>query len=291
MSKGVVIFGWDGATWREILIDAAGRLQIDIVSSGLPTGGATEATLATLATETKLEAVRALLASIAGIDFSTQTTLAALLTDLQAKADLTETQPVSAATLPLPTGAATAAHQVTMITALQLIDDLRTALSSIADDSLDVRLDGQTADVEVTQTTPADLTPGIEGWDGAAWRKLPLLWGYSDRYTELKSDVGVPAGDVDQLFSPVPEGEIWIVTSFAAYSGQANVTAVSMEAMCGGNYLVLARDPYTVANKHIAPFTPIILKEDDRLRVYWYAAAVGDSVVASANGYKMKIAE
>lgn len=40
---------------------------------------------------------------------ATQTTLAALLTELQLKADLTETQPVSLASVPLPTGAATEA--------------------------------------------------------------------------------------------------------------------------------------------------------------------------------------
>jgi hypothetical protein len=39
-----------------------------------------------------------------------------LLAELQLKADLTETQPVSAATLPLPTGAATSANQTTLIT-------------------------------------------------------------------------------------------------------------------------------------------------------------------------------
>jgi|GEM_PF-4731403 len=44
--------------------------------------------------------------------------------------------PISAAALPLPPGAATAANQVTMITALQLIDDLRNALDSVATDEL-----------------------------------------------------------------------------------------------------------------------------------------------------------
>lgn len=67
-------------------------------------------------TETTLEAARVLLASIAGEDFATQTTLAALLTELQLKADLSETQPVSAASLPLPTGAATEAKQDSGIT-------------------------------------------------------------------------------------------------------------------------------------------------------------------------------
>lgn len=56
----------------------------------LPTGASTEATL---------EAARVLLASIDGKDFATQTTLAALLTELQLKADLSEIQPVSIAGL------------------------------------------------------------------------------------------------------------------------------------------------------------------------------------------------
>lgn len=41
------------------------------------------------------------------------TSLTSILTELQGKADLAETQPVSAASLPLPTGAATAANQQT----------------------------------------------------------------------------------------------------------------------------------------------------------------------------------
>lgn len=54
-------------------------------------------------------------------DFATQTTLASLLTELQLKADLTETQPVSVASLPLPSGAATAANQATEISGLAAI--------------------------------------------------------------------------------------------------------------------------------------------------------------------------
>jgi hypothetical protein len=49
----------------------------------------------------------AAITTLLGKDFATQTTLAALLTELKLKADLSETQPVSAASLPLPTGAAT----------------------------------------------------------------------------------------------------------------------------------------------------------------------------------------
>jgi len=57
-------------------------------------------------------------------DVSTQTTLAALLTELQAKADLTETQPVSQASQPLPTGAATETTLSSLLTELQAKADL-----------------------------------------------------------------------------------------------------------------------------------------------------------------------
>lgn len=59
----------------------ANGLYVDVRASALPTGAATQATIASL------------------------------LTELQGKADLAETQPVSAASLPLPTGAATSALQ------------------------------------------------------------------------------------------------------------------------------------------------------------------------------------
>lgn len=62
-----------------------------------------------LAQGVTLDAILVDTTSIAGEDFATQTTLAALLVELQAKADLSETQPVSAASLPLPTGASTEA--------------------------------------------------------------------------------------------------------------------------------------------------------------------------------------
>lgn len=71
---------------------------VSLSSIPLATGAATEA---------KQDDAITQLTSIAGEDFATQTTLAALLTELQLKADLSETQPISAASLPLPTGAAT----------------------------------------------------------------------------------------------------------------------------------------------------------------------------------------
>lgn len=58
------------------------------------------------------------------------TDLDALIIELQLKADVTETQPVSAASLPLPTGASTAANQSTANTSLSNIDSDTSAIQA-----------------------------------------------------------------------------------------------------------------------------------------------------------------
>ncbi len=89
-------------------------------------------------TATKQDAQTALLTTIdadtstlAATDFATQTTSAAILAELALKADLTETQPVSAASLPLPAGAAVESKQDSAITELQ---SLNTSTDNIESD-------------------------------------------------------------------------------------------------------------------------------------------------------------
>lgn len=84
-----------------------------------------EAKVLDATTHTKLDTLNAK-------DFATQTTLAALLTELQLKADLTETQPVSAASLPLPTGAATEATLSSLNGKVTAVDTGNVTVSSSA---------------------------------------------------------------------------------------------------------------------------------------------------------------
>jgi len=76
-----------GGTGAESLVTSLNPLPIS-GSFSLPVGASTEA---------KQDTGNTSLATIAAKDFATQTTLASLLTELQLKADLSETQPVSLA--------------------------------------------------------------------------------------------------------------------------------------------------------------------------------------------------
>jgi hypothetical protein len=119
-SNATFVGGSDGTNLRALKVDATGELQVDVLSSALPTGAATEATLASVLVDTGNIAT-----DVASID-SSSTAMAASLSSIDGKLanpmpiqggnstavkvdGSAVTQPISAASLPLPTGAATEA--------------------------------------------------------------------------------------------------------------------------------------------------------------------------------------
>jgi hypothetical protein len=61
---GLVVAGSDGTNARFLKTDAAGRPDVSVASSALPSGASTEATLAARASESTLEAARVILEAI-----------------------------------------------------------------------------------------------------------------------------------------------------------------------------------------------------------------------------------
>jgi len=215
--------GWCVNHWNKLVSDAAGHLQVDVVASGLPAGGATSA------------------------------------------------------------------NQTTMITALQLIDDLRAALNSVATDELDTVFDGQNMDVEVTQQNPADLTPGIEGWLGAAWHKLAMLWGYSAHYAEEQFELNAAAGVNSLNFGAVPVGEVWVVHSFTAYSSQVTTTHIELSLIATGIRVRLIVRATGVALITVESPSTVVMHAGDNLRAVFTGCGAGDNIYAYAHGYKMVV--
>ena len=86
--KGNVMVGTDGSNLQFVAVDSSGNLQVDVLSSALPSGAATESTLANLDTT-----ATAILADTASIDTSTAsvdtklTTTNSKLTDIETNTD------------------------------------------------------------------------------------------------------------------------------------------------------------------------------------------------------------
>lgn len=104
-------------TATRLLVDGSGVTQpISAASLPLPTGAATETTLAAINTKTPALGQAVMASSVPVVIASNQSALPVTGTFFQA------TQPISAASLPLPTGAATSANQATANASLSSID-------------------------------------------------------------------------------------------------------------------------------------------------------------------------
>lgn len=126
-SSSTLIAGSDGSNLQPIAVDGLGQLQVDVLTSALPSGAATEAkqdagNASLVSIDSSASAAAASLASIDGklsdpmpIDGGNAN---AVKVDGSAV-----TQPISAASLPLPTGAATEATSANIYTEVGYISN------------------------------------------------------------------------------------------------------------------------------------------------------------------------
>lgn len=154
---------------------------------------------------------------------------------------------------------------------------------------LHVQIAGQEADVEVTQTAPADLQVGLSGYDGSAWRKLALVWGYSARYIEKESETAAVAGTRTLTFTTCPAGVVRVVEGIACYNNTTIATRITIELVVGAAIHVIHVVPSPPIYQAVSLVHPVVMVEDDSLRARFMGTQVGDTIVANAWGYDMDL--
>lgn len=164
-------------------------------------------------------------------------------------------------------------------------------LVATADGALHIQFVGQEADVEVKQTTPADLTPGVCGWDGDSWQKLPMVWGYSAIWDENLGGAAEGAS-WNVGTSVIPADEIWMLQALSIKNATRATTPV---------FLYIIRDSSAVVTltyvANLAIGIPLFITVDIALRsgdvvwVYMGGCVALDVIEGGVCGYKMKIAE
>lgn len=273
-------FGSDGSNHYEISVDSDGHIHIDIVSSALPAGAATEATLLALSVicaalletddlsideitkhlrvdveESALPsgaATEATLLAIKGYVDGLETLLAG---GLPAALDAGALKIKEQAPL---TGFATSAKQDTMITALQLIDDLRNALASVATDRVVVE---------------------AKGGD--------KLISFESIVTERVQNLDASAGTNFLNTTAVPSGKIHVYTNIHAVNVVSSITGILISLDSGSTPRLL---------KSIA--SPAALAGADAKGWFfvpagWYARAqfvgcvLGDDIFLDVTGFQM----
>jgi len=163
---------------------------------------------------------------------------------------------VDVLTSALPTGAATSAKQDTMITALQLIDDLRAALASVATDQLRVKGQDQ-------------------------------LFSYKDQVL-IQVSTAATAAVMILTTDSVPAGEVWVITSASIRNvvRAAPATMLGIKAD-GDTYYGAAGGSTAAAAAYFCFSGHLYLEAGNRMFGYVNGCEVNDTIQFNVNGYKM----
>lgn len=210
--KPVLPYHYDGADWRPIKIDADGHVQVDVLASALPAGGATSA------------------------------------------------------------------KQDTMITALQLIDDLRDALATVAADELRTAV--------ISSALPTGAATSNAQAELLAWIKGEKL-AYIDRYFQLAFNANAAAGTNLLVSTTVPAGEVWRVTLVSMYNWNTACTRLSLWLHDPTLSIQFAIDMAPVAIRPLVYSGELVLKAGDYIRAVFTGCVLNDNIYLGLNGYKM----
>jgi len=130
-----------------------------------------------------------------------------------------------------------------------------------------------------------------EGWDGSAWRKLSLVFGYSERLYEDLGGTQSGAGDYGKHSTAVPAGEIHIVQAITIRNETGARGRAQIHTRANGTFILLASLVTPVRYEPVEFAGPLCLAEGDQIYVIQYSCLDSDGIVSGLWGYKMKIAE
>jgi len=143
----------------------------------------------------------------------------------------------------------------------------------------------------VTDPASPYFKDGQWGWDGTVWRKLPLVWGYYDRYAERVVDDTADAGTNWVSSTVVPAGSVYVVQALAAVDLTSAMTSALLSAIDGTYGYNLAVAGALAAGVPILWSGEVVLKQGDQITATYRGCTLNDDLELMVWGYKMKIAE
>ena len=149
---------------------------------------------------------------------------------------------------------------------------------------------GDDVDAAIPATAKAPLASSLgHGYDGTLWRKLPMTWGYSDRWSQRLDHTKVGDGDYEMSFTAVSEG--YVHTLNAVISRNSSTQGQHEYLLWDGSYWYPIH-PYgsPAANVfRISGYLSYVMKKDDFLKITFRSCTNGDVLTGLLWGYKMKI--
>lgn len=135
------------------------------------------------------------------------------------------------------------------------------------------------------------LFTALHGWDGAAWHRLPMLWGYSARWAENVTGTAVAAGNAAVYTALVAPDFVYVLQQ-VSYSHDAGVNKeVLVRLFTDGLTVALDHTLAAVSGTHYPIPVNITMAAGDRVHAVCIAPGAGKVINLHVWGYKMGIAE
>lgn len=165
--------------------------------------------------------------------------------------------------------------------------DLTDVISKLADILTELNAKLETADL--TSATTRYINTLSYQYDGSAWHKSNLIFGYYDRLVEDVRDLTLAAGNQFLNGTQVPDGEVWVVTCVNSYVASASVDRMAVQINFGGTIISILNEVPPTSGYYYVIDGLWVLKKDDYVR--WYATdlTLNDDGILTYSGYKMKI--
>ena len=141
----------------------------------------------------------------------------------------------------------------------------------------------------ITDPTEEYFKDGAWGWDGTRWRKLALVWGYTDTLRLSVSDDDSAAGTINLITGSVPAGEIWVVQLAQINDRSSAATRLEVQVRNGGLVMTLVVDYSPVADHVALQAGQWVLAEGEFLSFWFLGVTLHDNIEGYVAGYKMKV--
>lgn len=141
----------------------------------------------------------------------------------------------------------------------------------------------------IRNPTEEHFERGLWGYDGTQWRKLRMLWGYSDRYAEEKTTAAPSDASHNLGTTAVPAGEVWVVESLVAYFVGGTVAAIWGGPNDGSTTARFFYSATVVQNTVYSLLGPYVLKEGDSIIARFVSCVGVTGIYLTVWGYKMAI--
>lgn len=129
----------------------------------------------------------------------------------------------------------------------------------------------------------------LHGYNSTDWQKLPLIFGYTDRWVEEKEVLLAPAGDNSLDTAVVPAKYIYIVNSVAAIDVTSAITKISVVLIGNTITIPLKEQAAPAANVWCLWTGTAVLKTGDYCRALFTGTIANNRLILRVWGYKMKI--